>query len=147
LLLDEPSNGLDPIGIVQLRDLLKRLSDAGTAIVISSHRLGELEKLTNHYLLMHRGEIMSFADKVAASRAGQLRVELISDGCNIAKRLLPAEKVLGASDTELMIAVGDPEEVPEIVKNMAGDGAQIMSVLLERENIEDVFVRLCNERT
>jgi ABC-2 type transport system ATP-binding protein len=147
LLLDEPSNGLDPIGIVQLRDLLKRLSDAGTAIVISSHRLGELEKLTNHYLLMHRGEIMSFADKVAASRAGQLRVELVSDGCNIARRLLPAEKVLGASDTELMIAVGDPGEVPEIVKNLAGDGAQIMSVLLERENIEDVFVRLCNERT
>jgi len=147
LLLDEPSNGLDPIGIVQLRDLLKRLSDAGTAIVISSHRLGELEKLTNHYLLMHRGEIMSFADKVAASRAGQLRVELVSDGCNIAKRLLPAEKVLGASDTELMIAVGDPDEVPEIVKNLAGDGARIMSVLLERENIEDVFVRLCNERT
>jgi ABC-2 type transport system ATP-binding protein len=147
LLLDEPSNGLDPIGIVQLRDLLKQLRDAGTAIVISSHRLGELEKLTNHYLFMHRGQIMSFADKVAASRAGQLRVELVSDGCDIAKRLLPAEKVLAASETELMIAVGDPDEVPEIVTNLAGDGARIMSVLLERENIEDVFVRLCNERT
>jgi hypothetical protein len=46
-----------------------------------------------------------------------------------------------------MIAVGDPDEVPEIVKDLAGDGARIMSVLLERENIEDVFVRLCNERT
>jgi len=44
LLLDEPSNGLDPIGIIQLRDLLKQLCDSGTTTVISSHRLGELEK-------------------------------------------------------------------------------------------------------
>jgi ABC-2 type transport system ATP-binding protein len=147
LLLDEPSNGLDPIRIVQLRDLLMHLRDAGTAVVISSHRLGELEKLTNHYLFMHRGQIMSFADKVAASHAGQLRVELVSDGCDIAKRLLPAEKVISASETELMIAVGEPDEIPEIVTRLAGDGARIMSVLLERESIEDVFVRSCSERT
>ena len=147
LLLDEPSNGLDPIGIVQLRDLLKRLSTAGTAVVISSHRLGELEKLTSDYIFMHRGRIISFADRIAASRAGRLRVELVSNGPDIAARLLPASRVLDASDTELVIAIGDPEEVPDIVSHLAADGARIMSVLLERENIEEVFLRLCNEGT
>ncbi len=64
LLVDEPSNGLDPIGIIQLRDLLKQLRDAGAAIVISSHRLGELEKMTCDYLFMHRGRIISLGDEI-----------------------------------------------------------------------------------
>jgi len=147
LLLDEPSNGLDPVGIVQLRDLLKRLRDAGAAVVISSHRLGELEKLTSDYLFMHRGRIVSIAEQVAASQAGQLRIELVADGVALAERLLPASKVLSATDKELMIAVADPEEVPDLVRDLAQGGARIMSVLLQRENIEDLFLRLCNERT
>jgi ABC-2 type transport system ATP-binding protein len=145
LLLDEPSNGLDPVGIVQLRDLLKQLRDSGAAVIISSHRLGELEKLTGDYIFMHHGWILSFADKIAANQAGSLRIELASGGSEIAARLLPASKVLSASETELLIAIGDPEEVPDIVRNLAVGGARIMGVLLQRENIEDVFLRLCNE--
>lgn len=147
LLLDEPSNGLDPIGIMQLRDLLKQLRDAGTAVVISSHRLGELEKLTSDYIFMHRGRIIPFGDRIAANQAGRLRVELTGSGRDIAERLLPASRVLEASDTELVVAIGDPDEVPDIVSDLAGGGARIMSVLLQRENIEDVFLRLCNEGT
>ncbi len=145
LLLDEPSNGLDPVGIVQLRDLLKQLRDSGTAVVISSHRLGELEKLTSDYLFMHRGRIVNIGAEVAASQGGQLRIELVSGGQAIAQRLLPASKVLSASDTELLIAVADPDEVPDWVRDLAQGGARMMSVLLQRENIEDVFLRLCKE--
>jgi len=147
LLLDEPSNGLDPVGIVQLRDLLKQLRDAGASIVISSHRLGELEKLTSDYLFMHRGQIVNIGDQVAASKAGQLRVELVSGAEDVAKRLLPAPKVLSVNDKELVIAISDPDEVPDLVCDLAKGGARIMSVILQRENIEDVFLRLCNEGT
>ena len=145
LLLDEPSNGLDPVGIVQLRDLLKRLRDSGTSVVISSHRLGELEKLTSDYLFMHRGRIVNIGAEVAASQAGQLRIELTTGGSALAERALPASKVLAVSDTELIVAVGEPDEVPDVVCNLAQAGARIMSVLLQRENIEDVFLRLCKE--
>ncbi|MGD8499874.1 MAG: ABC transporter ATP-binding protein [Phycisphaerales bacterium] len=146
LLLDEPSNGLDPIGIIQLRDLLKQLRDSGAAIVISSHRLGELEKLTSDYMFMYRGQIVSFGDKITSGQAGRLRVELASNGNHIAERLLPPSKVLDVSDTELEIAVSDPEEVPDIVNNLAKGGARITGVLLQREDIEDVFLRLYSER-
>jgi len=146
LLLDEPSNGLDPIGIVHLRDLLKQLRDSGTTVIISSHRLGELEKLTGDYLFMHRGQVISFADRIAASQAGRLRVELVSGGTQVAERLLPASKVLSASDTELIIGLSDPQEVPDIVCDLAKGGARITGVLLQTENIEEVFLRLCNER-
>ena len=146
LLLDEPSNGLDPIGIIQLRDLLKQLRDAGTAIVISSHRLGELEKLTSDYIFLYRGEVVSFGEKITAGRIGRLRVELTSNGNQIAKKLLPPSKLISSSETELVIAVGDDDEVPDVVGSLVKGGARITSVLLQREDIEDVFLQLYDER-
>ncbi|HUU16745.1 MAG TPA: ABC transporter ATP-binding protein [Sedimentisphaerales bacterium] len=146
LLLDEPSNGLDPVGIIQLRDMLKQLRDSGAAIVISSHRLGELEKLTSDYVFLYRGEVISLGDRIVAGQAGRLRVELVSNGNDIAEKLLSPSKILGVSDTELEIAVSNREEVPDIVNNLAKGGARITGVLLQRENIEDVFLRLYNER-
>jgi ABC-type multidrug transport system ATPase subunit len=145
LLLDEPSNGLDPIGIIQLRDLLKHLRDSGAAIVISSHRLGELEKLTSDYVFMHRGRIASFADRIDAYQSGRLHVELVSNGRQIARDLLPATCVLDVSDTELVLAIHDGNEVPDLVRDLAQGGARIRSVLWQREDIEDVFLRLCRE--
>jgi ABC-2 type transport system ATP-binding protein len=146
LLLDEPSNGLDPVGIVQLRDLLKRLRDSGTAIVVSSHRLGELEKLTSDYIFLYRGEVVSFGDKIISGQAGRLRVELVSNGSYIAEKLLSPSKVLDVSDTELGIAVDDVDEVPDIVSELVKGGARIKSVNLQTEDIEDIFLRLYNER-
>lgn len=146
LLLDEPSTGLDPIGIIQLRDLLKQLRDSGTTIVISSHRLGELEKLTSDYIFLYRGQVVSFGDRIASGRAGRLRVELVSNGSYIAEKLLPPSKVLDVSDTELVTAVSDLEDVPNVVRDLVKGGADITSVILQRENIEDVFLRLYNER-
>jgi len=149
LLLDEPSNGLDPIGIIQLRDLLKQLSDTGTAIVISSHRLGELDKLTSDYIFLYRGEVVSFGEKITTERIGRLRVGLVSNGSQIAKKLLPPSKLISNSETELVIAVEDDDEVPDIVGNLVKSGARITSVLLQREDredIEDVFLQLYNER-
>ncbi len=145
LLLDEPSNGLDPIGIVELRDLLQQLRGRGTSVVISSHRLGELEKLTNDYIFMHRGRIVRFGDDLTASQAGQLCVGVVSSGETVAQTALPASKVLRVTGTELMIAIGDADEVPDIVRDLVTNGARITSVVLKRENIEDVFLRLCGE--
>lgn len=146
LLLDEPSNGLDPVGIIQLREILKRLRDSGAAVVISSHRLGELEKLTSDYIFLYRGEVVSFGDKIASDHIGRLRVQLVSNGSYIAEKLLSPSKVLDVSDTELEIEVNDPEDVPDIVSGLVKGGARIRSVNLQTEDIEDIFLRLYNER-
>lgn len=145
LLLDEPSNGLDPVGIIELRKLLKQLRESGTTIVISSHRLGELEKLTSNYIFLYRGQIVSFGDKIASSQTGRLRIELLSDGRSVAERIPPPTKVLNASDTELVIRVSEPKEVPALVRELVVGGAEITGVTLQTENIEDVFLRLYNE--
>lgn len=146
LLLDEPSNGLDPVGIIQLRDVLKQLRDSGAAIVISSHRLGELEKLTSDYIFLYRGQVVSFGDKISSDQIGCLRVQIVSNGSYIAEKLLSPSKVLSVSDTELEIAINDPEDVPDIVSDLVKGGARIRSVNLQTEDIEDIFLRLYNER-
>ena len=146
LLLDEPSNGLDPVGIIELRALLKKLRELGITIVISSHRLGELEKLTSNYIFLYRGQIVSFGDKIASGQTGRLRIEVLSDGERTAEKILSPEKILRASDKELVIAVDDPKEAPVIVRQLVKGGAEITSVNLQRENIEDVFLRLYNEK-
>jgi ABC-2 type transport system ATP-binding protein len=146
LLLDEPSNGLDPVGIVQLRDLLKKLRDAGTAIVVSSHRLGELEKLTSDYIFLYRGEVISFGDKIIAGQAGRLHIELVSNGNYIAEKLLSPSQTIAVSDKELEIAVDNDDDVPDIISDLVKGGARIRSVNLHTEDIEDIFLRLYNER-
>ncbi len=146
LLLDEPSNGLDPVGIIQLRDVLKKLRDSGTAIVISSHRLGELEKLTSDYIFLYRGEVVSFGDKIIAGQAGRLRVELVSNGSYIAEKLLSPSKTIAVSDKEMEIAVDNADDVPDIISDLVKGGARIRSVNLQTEDIEDIFLRLYNER-
>jgi ABC-type multidrug transport system ATPase subunit len=147
LLLDEPSNGLDPVGIIQLRDLLIQLGEAGTAIIISSHRLGELERLTSDYIFMHHGRIVPWTGRATPGQAGCLRVGLEGGGCQIARTLLPASRVLEASETELLLAVNSSTEVPDLVAELARGGARITRVIPQTADIEEVFLRLCQEGT
>jgi lantibiotic transport system ATP-binding protein len=58
LILDEPTNGLDPEGIIEMRELLKALNKRGVTILISSHLLGEMEKLITHTGIIHKGKML-----------------------------------------------------------------------------------------
>ena len=58
LILDEPANGLDPLGIIQMRDLLRRLREQGKTIFLSSHLLGELEQVTDWLVMLHQGKVL-----------------------------------------------------------------------------------------
>jgi ABC-2 type transport system ATP-binding protein len=142
LLLDEPSNGLDPVGIIQLRDLLTRLRDSGTAIVISSHRLGELEKMTSDYIFMDHGRIVTFGDQGTGSHAGRLSVGLEFDGRRVAQILPSAWQVVEASDTDVVIALSDPRDIADVVACLAKAGLHITRVLMQREDVEETFLRL-----
>jgi ABC-2 type transport system ATP-binding protein len=58
LILDEPANGLDPLGIIQMRDLLRRLREQSKTIFLSSHLLGELEQVTDWLVMLHQGKAL-----------------------------------------------------------------------------------------
>ena len=58
LILDEPANGLDPLGIIQMRDMLRHLREQGKTIFLSSHLLGELEQVTDWLVILNQGKVM-----------------------------------------------------------------------------------------
>jgi ABC-2 type transport system ATP-binding protein len=58
LILDEPTNGLDPEGIQEVRDLLKRLASQGTTVFVSSHLLSELELISEYIVMLRKGEVV-----------------------------------------------------------------------------------------
>jgi len=142
LLLDEPSNGLDPVGIIHLRDLLTGLRDAGCAIVVSSHRLGELEKLTSDYVYLQHGRIVTWGEAAAAGPEARLHIALESGGGQIAETLLSAHQVFDVTETGLNIAIQDTHEIPDIVTLLTSGGARITGVWLQKQDVEDAFLRL-----
>ena len=76
LILDEPANGLDPLGIIQMRELLRRLHEQGKTIFISSHLLGELEQVTDWLVMLHQGKaLFSGPARDLLDRHGELVVE------------------------------------------------------------------------
>jgi len=72
LILDEPTNGLDPEGIIEMRQLFRQLNDQGVTILISSHLLGEMEKLITHAGIIHKGELLfqGTLDELRSGRNG-----------------------------------------------------------------------------
>jgi len=76
LILDEPANGLDPLGIIQMRDLLRRLREQGKTIFLSSHLLGELEQVADWLVMLHQGRaVFSGPAREFLDRHGELVVE------------------------------------------------------------------------
>jgi ABC-2 type transport system ATP-binding protein len=146
LLLDEPSNGLDPIGVIELRRVLLDVQQAGATIVISSHRLGELEKLTSDYVFLHQGRIVEFGGEVPAGQMGRLRVEFLSGSPLVAEETLTPYRPLERSEAGLVVGVAGVQDVPQVVSSLVRAGAQITSVALETPDIEQTFVRLYQER-
>jgi len=146
LLLDEPSNGLDPIGVIELRRVLTELGQSGATVVVSSHRLGELEKMTSDYIFLDKGRIVRFGEETASEQGRCLRVECLPGEVAITEELVTPHRLLETSETRIRIAVHGIEDVPEVVRRVVEAGTRITSVALETEDMEQAFVRLCQER-
>ena len=93
LILDEPTNGLDPAGIQEVRDLLRRLADGGITVFVSSHLLSELEMISEHLVVLREGEVI-FAGKtrdLLAQHQPHIRVRAVeSHGLQIVRDLAEA---------------------------------------------------------
>lgn len=81
LILDEPTNGLDPVGVIEMRDLLLELNEQGKTIVISSHIISELEKLCSHIAILGNGELLhcSEMDSIDGCSLESLYIDVVTN--------------------------------------------------------------------
>ena len=146
LVLDEPTNGLDPQGTREVRSLIGQLASDGATVFVSSHLLSEVEQVCSHVGVMHVGRLVA-QGTVAELRAGrETRVLVDTERPDDAARVM---RELGLSDvsTERRRAVGTLGQVlPEkVVAALVYDGVPVLGFAVEVPSLEELFVSLTGE--
>jgi ABC-2 type transport system ATP-binding protein len=141
LVLDEPTNGLDPPGMKWLREHLRSLADQGRTVLVSSHALGEVEQIADHVLVLNHGHLLRSAGLT------ELRTEA-GAGSRIRTpepdRLIAALRAAGHHCTQVdddLVADAAPEEVGEL----AARHGLVLHRLMPTIDLEHVFLRLISE--
>lgn len=146
LLLDEPINGLDPLGIIEFRDILQRLSrEQGVTILISSHILSELSALATHYGFLESGRMLEQLSAEELQAKCRDCLELTVDDAARAAVLL--EQTIPSCEYEVLpeqkLRVYRPLDRPqEIAKVLVGSGITLYNLSTHSANLEDYFVSL-----
>ena len=144
LILDEPTNGLDPQGILEMRRLLSALScQRGITILISSHILPEIERLVTHVGIIHRGSLR-FQGTLAELRERQSATSFtaIETNDNIRAIALASNWGFTARVEERRVILGplSREEIGELTTKLAGNGLTIYEVRTVRKDLEQIFL-------
>jgi ABC-type multidrug transport system ATPase subunit len=135
LVLDEPTNGLDPQGIREIRDLLLELNVAGTTVFLSSHLLAEVEQLCDRVGVLDRGRLV-VQDRLDALRGPTGRLHVRTPDVAIARSLLDGQ-VEHADAQELLVRHGDPAALNRL---LVEGGVRVELLAPERRTLEDVVL-------
>ena len=145
LILDEPTNGLDPIGIVEMRNLIKRLSADGITILISSHLLSELAQVANQYAIIHHGRLIKQLTQGQLHEECKQSLAITVDDAPKAAVLL--ETMWGIRDykqvSENEIRVfGQVADSADITFGLNQEGVRVSAIQRMGENLEDYYTKL-----
>ncbi len=148
LMLDEPTNGLDPSGMREIRELLRRLADGGTTIFISSHLLSEVEAMCDRVGVMARGKLVAEGPP-GTLRGPTDRIRIEVDDVAAAKGLLER---LGGTAVEAAASAAGPGVLVVTLSNGLGsadvnaalvrEGIGVHALEPQRDTLEDVFLHL-----
>ncbi|MFN2590833.1 MAG: ABC transporter ATP-binding protein [Actinomycetota bacterium] len=152
LVLDEPTNGLDPQGMREVRVLLRRLADEGTTVFVSSHLLWEVEAMCDRVGVLARGKV------VAEGAPGELRttgdvVRIEVDDPQRANRVLKRLRSVAlldgdgtggraVADRTLRLRVAPPTTPADVNGALVAGGVRVSALIPERATLEDVFLQL-----
>ena len=142
LFLDEPTNGLDPAGQAEIREIVRALGKAGHTIFISSHLLHEIEQICDHVAIIDRGQLLrqgSITDILGEQCALRIEAEPIAQAAAIIARFMQATPE--PIETNQLLVRVPRERAPEIVQALSAAGVRVYQIIIERESLEQVFLR------
>jgi ABC-2 type transport system ATP-binding protein len=147
LVLDEPTNGLDPAGMQEMRTLIRRLSeDLGKTIFLSSHLLHEVEQVCDRVLILNKGKVIAqgeVKDLLHQAHALELR---IGEAEKAAQILSKVDWVISASqEGDWLHIQAPPERAPELLAALAAHSLHPFEVRPVVSTLESVFLDLTNE--
>ena len=136
LIVDEPTNGLDPSGIIEFRNMLKELAKKEKmSIFISSHNLAEIENICDKVLLLKEGKIVSSDVLKEVENNDKYKLELSST-----LKLKKEEKV-EIIDDNYIYYLGNKEDIAKFIETLVNKKIKIYSVIKCKESLEDIFIK------
>jgi ABC-2 type transport system ATP-binding protein len=149
LILDEPTNGLDPKGMTEVRALIRALGRGERTVLLSSHLMGEVEQVCDRVGVIHRGKLVAegtVAELRGRTRGILVRAEPLDQAKSVAANLLGDEAVEVADDGMLRLSA-DYERAEEIVRGLVAAGVGVREVRrAEQRSLEDAFLELTGEK-
>lgn len=141
VVLDEPTDGVDPVGRRDIRDRLRALKQTGTTVVINSHLLSEIELVCDRVLIMHKGHIIrsGTVDELARQGSGW-RVEVDRLGASFDPRRWSA--TLEESGRAMVVDDGLPETLNALIDHLREEQVQILGIERHRASLEAGFIDL-----
>ena len=145
LILDEPTNGLDPSGIVEMREIIQRLvRERGITVLLSSHLLDELSQVATHYGILHDGKLINELSKEDLSRETRQHIEL--ETTEVEKAVTVLDEI-GVSDYEVInkteINIYEQlDNVASINRSLVLNDVTVSRIGTTRQKLEDYFLQL-----
>ncbi len=144
LILDEPTNGLDPQGIHQIREIIKKIASEGTTILLASHLLDEVEKVCSHVVILRKGEKL-YSGRVDGMLASHGFFELRTENIEPLTRYLENNASFGMIKVEngLVTAILKEEmDAAELNKTLFDQGIILSHLVKRKESLEEQFLTL-----
>lgn len=156
LILDEPTNGLDPLGIKELREFIRRLADGGMSLFISSHLLSEIQLMCDRVAIIARGEVIAVGDvDELVSQAdtytlwlldrpeeGRAMLEAVPDIRLVEESGHRIDEVHIAALPGAIVTVMDEERIPAMVAGLVEAGIGVKAVQRVAPSLEELFLGL-----
>jgi ABC-2 type transport system ATP-binding protein len=146
LLLDEPTDGVDPVGRREIRDLLQEEAARGKAILLNSHLLSEIERMCGRVAVLRAGRVAA-EGRIEDLTAGGSRYRLVASGVD--ERLLTAFRETGATiervNGHFDLGARDLDHLNALVDRLRAGGAKLQELSPVRSSLEDVFVGLVRD--
>jgi ABC-2 type transport system ATP-binding protein len=146
LILDEPTNGLDPAGIVEIRSLLRELGASGRTVLVSSHLMAEIQAACDHLLVIRFGELVYAGPTRELLARGGSRVDLRSehdrDTPALADALVAAGWPVQQRADHLRVPGAGEDDAAELNRTANRVGITLRSLSTAEDSLEDVFLAL-----
>jgi ABC-2 type transport system ATP-binding protein len=144
LILDEPTNGLDPQGIHQIREIIKDIANDGTTILLASHLLDEVEKVCSHVVVLRKGEKL-YSGRVDEMISSHGFFELKSENNDALIELLEKHSSFGNIKTEdglITAFLKEPLAANEFNEQLFKNGIILSHLVKRKESLEEQFLQL-----
>jgi lantibiotic transport system ATP-binding protein len=147
LILDEPTNGLDPNGIIETRELIKKLNkEYNTTVIVSSHILNEVERMASHVGIIHKGKMLFQGSllELQQMKSRQTALEIETNDNSTAARLLQSFSLKSVND-KLVMPFENKEQTASINRLLVQNGINVYSIHSQQEDLEQLFLDITSK--